>query len=229
MLVSTMWLLSLGFLWLLVARYAGVVISLRELYADVQAVVWLPGLAAYEEVLGHQPGSRLRRMWRRFRSLVSLRLIHLSPSERLTFLRRPASLLFPRHKYYLLVGILLVVLQSNPFGEGYENNWMRWPFLLAWALVGLAYLVNVGRAIDGLALIPTKRTPISIGGLSIGIAAVLFLPMFKIPGLYGDLVLARAIGKVSGWASGTASKPFSRNGRTPNFCAYPFSHCPGWV
>ena len=41
LLVSTMWILMLAALWILLVRYAGVIISLRELYADVQAVIWL--------------------------------------------------------------------------------------------------------------------------------------------------------------------------------------------
>lgn len=122
LLVGTMWVLSLGFLWLFMARYAGVIFSLRELYADVQAVLWLRGLGGYERVLGNQASSRISRIWHKFRSLVTLRLIHLSPWERLAFLRRPGSLLFPRHRYYVLVGLLLVTLQSNAFAEGYENN-----------------------------------------------------------------------------------------------------------
>jgi hypothetical protein len=190
LLVGTMWLLSLLVLWVWLARYAGVILSLRELYADVQAVLWLPNLSAYETVLSGRASPRRNRLWRKLRSLVSLRLIHLSPNERLSFLRRPESLMFPRHRYYMLVGLLLIALQSSPFGEGYENNWMRWSFLLAWAPVCLAYLMNSGRAIMGLALLPRKRRFASIGALSLGVATVLLLPMFRIPGLYGDFVLS---------------------------------------
>jgi len=190
LLVGTMWLLSLSFLWLLLARYAGVVISLRELYADVHAVLWLPSLASYETVLGDQPRSQFHRLWHELRSLVSLRLIHLSPGERLALLRRPESLLFPRHRYYVLAGLLLIVLQSNAFAEGYENNWMRWPFLLAWAPICLAYLMNVGRAIEGSACLQKEPRLTGLASLSLGVTAVLLLPMFKIPGLYGDLVLS---------------------------------------
>jgi Zn-dependent protease with chaperone function len=190
LLVGTMWLLSLSFLWLLLARYAGVVISLRELYADVHAVLWLPSLASYETVLGDQARSQFHRLWHKLRSLVSLRLIHLSPGERLAFLRHPELLLFPRHRYYAFAGLLLIVLQSNAFAEGYENNWMRLPFLFAWVPVCLAYLMNVGRAIEGLACLKKEPRLTSLARLSLGVTAVLLLPMFKIPGLYGDFVLS---------------------------------------
>lgn len=190
LLVGAMWLLLLGFLWLFMARYAGIIISIRELYADVQAVRCLPGLGAYETVLGNRVNSWCARIWHNFRSLVSLRLIHLSPGERLAFLRRPGSLLFPRHRYYVFAGLLLITLQSNAFAEGFENNWMRWTFLLAWAPIGVAYLMNAGRAIEGCALLPEVSRVTRMTGLAFGITAVLFLPMLKIPGLYGDLVLS---------------------------------------
>jgi len=190
LLVGTMWVLLMVAVWLLLARYAGVIISLRELYADVQAVIWLPGLGAYKTVLLEKPTFRFHQQWSKLRSLISLRLIHLSPNERLSHLERPESLLYPRHGYYLLVAFLLVALQSNPFGEGYDNNWMRWSFLLAWSPVCLAYLMNVGRAIMGFALLPGRGRFISIAGLSFGVTVVLLLPMLRIPGMYGDILLS---------------------------------------
>lgn len=190
LLVSVMWLLSLSFLWLLLARYGGVVISLRELYADVRAVLGLGNLGSYEALLAYQAASKFYRFWHKLRSLVSLRLIHLSPSERLAFLNNPESLLFPRHRYYVLAGSLLAVLQSNPFGEGYDNSWMRWPFLVVWAPVCLAYLMNVGRAIEGVSCLQNKPHPQAFTSLWLGVTAILFLPMFRFPGLYGDLVLS---------------------------------------
>jgi Zn-dependent protease with chaperone function len=190
LLVAVMWLLCLGFLWLLLARYAGVVISLRELYADVFAALGLGELSFFENVLSEQGVSRSLRLWRKFRSLLSLRLIHLSPGERLVFLKHPESLLYPRHRYYVLTGTLLVVLQSNPFGEGYENYWMRWLFLLAWAPVCLAYAMNVGRAIEGVASTGEKLLPWPSAAMWLGVTATLILPMFKVPGLYCDLVLS---------------------------------------
>jgi hypothetical protein len=190
LLVATMWVLLMAALWLLLARYAGVIVSLRELYADVQAVIWLPGLGAFKTVLIERQTFRFHRRWSKLRSLVSLRLIHLSPDERLSYLERPESLLYPRHGYYLLVALLLVALQSNPFGEGYDNNWMRWSVLLAWSPVGLAYLMNVGRAIMGFALLPNRERFTSIAGLSLGVTAVLILPMLRIPGIYGDVLLS---------------------------------------
>jgi hypothetical protein len=185
--VCTMWVLCLGVLWLFLARYAGVIISLRELYADVQAVLWLQSFNAFESALVVHRRRWPWQLWHRFRSFISMRLIHLSPDERLTLLKQPKSLLLPRHRCYLLIGLLLIAMQSNPFGEGIDNNWMRWPFLLAWALLCLAYLLNLSRSMLRLGFFP--RRPWPAVGLALGLSAVLMMPMFRIPGLYGNLVL----------------------------------------
>jgi Zn-dependent protease with chaperone function len=190
LLVSTMWILVLGGLSILLVRYAGVIISLRELYADVQAVIWLRGFDVYKAILLDQPRSSLNQFLSRLRSLISLRLIHLSPAERLSFLEQPGALLYPRHTYYFLVALILVALQSNPFGEGYENNWMRWFFLLAWSPLGFAYLLNIGRTICGLGLLQSEIRFTRIVGLSLGVTIVLSLPMIRVPGLYSDILLS---------------------------------------
>lgn len=67
---------------------------------------------------------------------------------------------------------------------------MRWAFLLAWAPVGVAYLMNVGRAIEGCALLPEAWQASRLAGLSFGVGAVLLLPMLKVQGLFGNLVLS---------------------------------------
>jgi hypothetical protein len=190
LLVSTMWILVLVALSILLVRYAGVIISLRELYADVQAVIWLRGFEAYKTILLEESRSRFNQLLSRLRSLISLRLVHLSPAERLSFLERPGALLYPRHIYFFFVALILVALQSNPFGEGYENNWVRWFFLLAWSPIGFAYLLNVGRTIFGLALLKSEVRFTRIVDLSLGVAIVMSLPMLRVPGLYGDILLS---------------------------------------
>jgi Zn-dependent protease with chaperone function len=190
LLVSTMWILMLAALWILLVRYAGVIISLRELYADVQAVIWLRGFDVYKTILLEQSRPGFNKRLSRFRSLISLRLIHLSPAERLFYLQQPGSLLYPRHVYYLLVALILIALQSNPFGEGYENNWMRWIFLLAWSPIGFAYLMNVARGIFGIGLLGRKMRVMRTIGQSLGVAIVLSLPMLRVPGLYGDVLFS---------------------------------------
>lgn len=196
LLVEMMWLLLMIVLWILLARYAGVIISLRELYADVQAVIWLPGIEAYRAVLLDPNRLPLRDMWQRIRSLVTVNLIHLSPAERLSRLESPSSLLYPRNRYYILVALLLIALQSNPFGEGYDNNWMRWSFLLACSPVCFAYLMNVGRAVIAQSFLPRGITPRSFARLWLGVSIVLLLPMLTLHGIYGDIVLS-----LSKWSS----------------------------
>ena len=113
----------------------------------------LSDIAHFEKIVSD--ASRSRR-GSRLRSLFSMRLRHLSARERLDLLRRPLQLLAPRLRYFMLTGLLLVLLQSNPFGEGVGRNGMRLPFLLAWAPLAVAYFGAAYRGNPGVC--PVGRT-----------------------------------------------------------------------
>jgi Zn-dependent protease with chaperone function len=80
MLVATLWAVTLATAWLFLLRYAGFLFSLRELHADTAAAAWLGDADAVAATLAasYEDGKALTG---RFRSVLSLRLTHLSGGD----------------------------------------------------------------------------------------------------------------------------------------------------
>lgn len=190
LMVGILWLGTLALTSLYLLRFAGVLISFRELQADIWAVSRLPDFELFEKVVAAASASPRARKGSRLASLFGLRLRHLSGAERLDLLRRPSRLLVPRLRYFLLTAVLLVLLQSNPFGEAVGRNWMRLPFLLVWAPLAVAYFAAAYRTILGFGLLRRNSTATSVVTLSAGAAVILLLPFFKVPGLFPDILLS---------------------------------------
>jgi hypothetical protein len=190
LMVGILWLGTLALTSLYLLRFAGILISFRELQADIWAVSRLSDFELFEKVVSAASSSPRARKGSRLSSLFGLRLRHLSAAERLDLLRRPLRLLAPRLRYFLLTAVLLVLLQSNPFGEAVGRNWMRLPFLLVWAPLAVAYFVAAYRSMLGYGLLRRTATASSIVSLSAGAAVILLLPFFKIPGLFPDILLS---------------------------------------
>jgi hypothetical protein len=190
LMVGILWLGTLGLTSLYLLRFAGVLISFRELQADIWAVSRLPDFELFEKVVSAASASPRARKGSRLSSLFGFRLRHLSAVERLDLLRRPLRLLAPRLRYFLLTAVLLVILQSNPFGEAVGRNWMRLPFLLVWAPLAVAYFAAAYRSMLGCALLRRSATASTVVSLSAGAAIILLLPFFKIPGLFPNILLS---------------------------------------
>ncbi len=190
LMVGILWLGTLALTSLYLLRFAGILISFRELQADIWAVSRLPNFELFEKVVSAASSSPRARKGSRLDSLFGLRLRHLPAAERLDLLRRPLRLLAPRLRYFLLTALLLVLLQSNPFGEGVGRNWMRLPFLLVWASLAVAYFAAAYRSMLGSALLRRSATASSVVSLSAGAAVILLLPFFKVPGLFPDILLS---------------------------------------
>jgi Zn-dependent protease with chaperone function len=202
LLVAAMWAVSLVVLWLLIARYAGVIISLRELYADVWALHALTAHREYDRALAQAAGGSLKATWQRVRSIFSLRLIHLSALERRRWLSDPQTLILPRTRYFALTALLLFLLECSPFTAGYGANAMRLSLLVAWPPFAVAYLANIARSVAGLALSGDVALWRRCLWTSIFLAIVLLLPVFHLPLVYADVLewvvdrgpIARAFG-----------------------------------
>lgn len=184
LMVGTLWLFTILFAWLLVVRYAGVLTSLRELHADTRAAAWMPP-GAYVATIRDaraQPGRS------RLRSLLSPRLIHLSASERIALLEDPARLVAPKIRYFALVGALVLFLQSSPFTTGVDANVMRIAPLALWAVLAVAYLLNLHRVQGALSAVPVLRTPAHVFRLALTTGVLLTLPTLRTPQLYPSIV-----------------------------------------
>lgn len=192
LLVSTLWAVVTVVLGSFLLRYGGWIISLRELYADVWALLQTRANDAFETVVSMASGSIARDAWQRMRSIVSLRLIHLSAAERREILTNPDSLVFPRIRYFALTAILVVVIQNSPFAEGYGRNWERLPLLLCWAPLCSAFVMNVVRSLFAVGQEPGLWVPKRQIGLTVALSVGLILPSLRIQGLYG--ILASGVG-----------------------------------
>jgi hypothetical protein len=190
LMVGILWLGTLALTSLYLLRFAGVLISFRELQADIWAVSRLPDFELFEKVVSAASSSPRARKGSRIASLFGFRLRHLSAAERLNLLRQPLRLLAPRPRYFLLTAVLLVLLQSNPFGEAVGRNWMRLPFLLVWAPLAVAYFAAAYRSMLGNGLLRQSATASSVVSLSACAAVILLLPFFKVPGLFPDILLS---------------------------------------
>jgi len=190
LMVSTLWVLSLLVIWLFLARYAGMVISLRELYADVQALFACgEERAAFVRAIGASVRPA-RKVWLgKLRSLTSLRLVHLSPGERLDFMARPAALLEPKTSYFILTALLLLAIQSSPFLAGYGHNGLRLSLLFPWILTAFAYTANVSRSLLGFAKLHNVAGSTPRWRLGLYCTLILLLPVLSIRELYQTLIL----------------------------------------
>ena len=108
LMVGILWLGTLALTSLYLLRFAGVLISFREVQADVWAVSRLSNFEIFERVVSDASKTSRARKGSRIGSLVSFRLRHLSAAERLDILRHPITLLAPRLRYFVLTGVLLV-------------------------------------------------------------------------------------------------------------------------
>jgi Zn-dependent protease with chaperone function len=230
LMVGVIWLVSLALVWMLLARYAGVIISLRELYADVQAVAWSGDLDEYREIVRRDlhgaPTERAREWW----TLLTLRLIHLSPIERLRMLSEPERLIAPRYRHFAAAAVLCAIVQSSPFGIGYGRHWMRIPFLLVWGPLCVAYLWNVVRAIRGMSVVPKANRWSATTSLAITASLMLFLPRVSVPGIYTNLVLS--LGDWSGFLLGLRDgiSSLALEWRSPSLAFVPlFCWCILWA
>jgi len=183
LMVGTLWLLTIALAWLLVVRYAGVLTSLRELHADVRAAAWMAPGAYVATIRGaHDRGRRSR-----LRSLLTPRLIHLSARERVDLLEDPVRLAAPKVRYFALVAVVVLLLQSSPFTVGTDENIMRIAPLSLWAALAVAYLLNLIRVAAARPFIAGLRTT----GRSTALAAttgILFaLPVVRSPQLYPSM------------------------------------------
>jgi Zn-dependent protease with chaperone function len=197
LMIATLWMLSLLVIWLFLSRYAGVVISLRELYADIQAFHRSgEKRELFERVIGASARPASRSRLGKFRSLTSLRLVHLSPGERLSFMARPLALVEPKTPYFFFIAALLLVIQSSPFLEGYGHNGLRMSLLLPWLLTAFAYAANVSRSVLGFARLSEDPGGLPRWRLGFYCTLLLLLPVVSIRGLYQFLF---AVGE--GWQS----------------------------
>jgi hypothetical protein len=206
LLVGILWLVTLALTSLYLLRFAGVLISLHELQADIWAVSRLADFTHFEKVISGAMQSRRGRRGSRRASLLGMRLRHLSGIERLALLRYPRQLLTPRLRYFGMTALLLVVLQSNPFGEGIGRNAMRLPFLLVWAPLAVAYFAAAYRAVLGFAALRERLPSLSFTVLALGASVVLLLPLVRLPGLFGNTLLASATHVHSGALPATPSQ-----------------------
>jgi hypothetical protein len=105
----------------MVRRYVGLVTALIELRADVRSAQWSGGLKRFTEILANHPLVHQSTFADKARSMFSLRLTHLSESERIDLLGRPHQLLTPKVRYFLFSLILVLLLPLNgltPLFEG---------------------------------------------------------------------------------------------------------------
>ncbi len=184
LMVGTLWLVSIALGWLLVVRYAGVLTSLRELHADVRAAAWLPDGVYVATIRAARAQPRRSRI----RSLLTPRLIHLSAPERVEFLEDPARVVAPKLRYFALVAALVLALQSSPFTAGIDSNVMRTAPLALWAVLAVAYLLNLQRVAAAVATIPALRAPRRLVPLAAASGFLLAVPTLRSPQLYPSVI-----------------------------------------
>jgi Zn-dependent protease with chaperone function len=184
LMVGTLWLFSVVLAWLLVVRYAGVLTSLRELHADIRAAAWMP-LGTYVATIraARDPQRRSR-----LRSLITPRLIHMSARERVELLSDSARLVAPKIRYFALVGGLVLLLQSSPFTVGMDSTVMRVAPLTLWAVLAVAYLLNLQRVAAARSSLPELQSPARLLLLAATTGLLLALPTLRSPQLYPSLL-----------------------------------------
>jgi Zn-dependent protease with chaperone function len=100
--ISALSLLELPLSRMLIRRYAGFIVSLIEVRADVAAALWTVGLVRFAEALANDPTLRRSELKDLRRSLFSLDLTHISETERVNLLRSTDRLITPKLRYFAL-------------------------------------------------------------------------------------------------------------------------------
>ena len=105
----------------MIRRYVGMITALIELRADVRSAQWAGGPERFAELLSNHPLVHQSTLTDRARSMFSLKLTHLSETERLDLLSNPGRLLTPKVRYFFFSLMLVLLLPLNgltPLFEG---------------------------------------------------------------------------------------------------------------
>lgn len=157
-----------------VRRYAGFLVALAEMRADVSAGIWGAGLSDFSERLDQDPTVRGTTMLDQGLSYISTGLSHFSGRERIALLRQPARLATPKLRYFAAAIFCTWFLQFHQGSQG-------WDVLLLANLVallqGLTFAMLLRSA--GNLEMPAMRA----ASLAFGVLAVQALPLINIEGL----------------------------------------------
>ena len=167
-------------LWLMIRRYAGVVVALQESAADAFAASWTEAPAAALASV-FTPASQRESKWRRVRSLWSLNLVHLSASERFALIDNPRAFLRPKPQYFIASIAALFVTTENPLAAIRDASLVHVVFEIAWAFVFYAFLLEIARAFMASALTndPLVVRPSWLFEILV-LLAVPFLPFYDV-------------------------------------------------
>lgn len=155
-------------------RYAGFIVALMELRADVSAGIWGAGLREFSSRLSSDPSVRPATVREFGRAYLSPSLIHLPAQERASLLSHPQRLATPKLRY---CAAALAVIWLVPFHQGAEV----WDVLMLSAAVALLQAVAVS-----MVLRSRGRLPLSAGRaatLAAGLLVAQALPLISIEGM----------------------------------------------
>ena len=195
LMVSILWAVTLTTAEIFMLRYAGFVFSLRELHADAAAARWLGDGSSFSATLSASYVDK-NVLAGRLRSLLSLRLTHLSGGERLALLSQPIRLLMPKFRYLGASVATVALVQSSPFLTGYGNiGLILFLTLFSWSVS--TTILSCAVAVLWFA----RRSGVRLGSARLAILAGALalayqLPFFELSG-FTDLLLAPVFG-VSG-------------------------------
>jgi len=132
-----------------VARYASLVIMLRELRADVRAGLAVGGLDRFSSTIASDRTVKQDGPMRLVSTLLAASVTHLTAAERLQYLQEPTRLLIPKFRYFAYSIALPLLLVMTDWVSFSDAQWILNIGILAVVLSGnlltFLMLTDLGR------------------------------------------------------------------------------------
>ena len=203
-----------------VRRYAGFLVALAEMRADVSAGIWGAGLSDFSERLDQDPTVRGTTMLDQGLSYISAGLSHFSGRERIALLRQPARLATPKLRYFAAAILCTWFLQFHQGSQG-------WDVLVLASLVALLQGLTFAMLLRSAGNLEMRA--IRAATLSFGVLAAQALPLINIEGLaYLTMHLTAALVSPGGFGPADSDLMSDTVVTIREFCRFAFAALGGF-